>query len=106
MGWWADGKLTLGDEPLDLLAEGIEGVRRAYREEFDREPTPEEVARTAEMALRTVLDAASDNARIDATVKIRATPLKKQRVKAGDVFVIKLDKYHYGRIVMKRAGQA
>jgi hypothetical protein len=94
--------VTIGDEPLDLLAEGLEGVRKAYREEFDREPTHAEVARTVEVALRAVLDAASANAKIDAAVKIRAKPMKKQRVQAGDVFVIKLDRYHYGRILLKQ----
>jgi hypothetical protein len=99
MGWWGEGGLTIGDEPIDRLAHALEDVRREYWDELGREPTHAEVARFTEIALRTVLDAASDNARVEPTVKIRSKPVKKQRVAVGDVFVIRLKKYHYGRVV-------
>jgi len=99
MGWWQEGDLTIGDEPIDRLAHALEAIRREYHDEFGREPTHAEVARFTEVALRVVLDAASDNARVEPAVKIRAKPMKKQRVGVGDVFVIRLKKCHYGRVV-------
>lgn len=99
MGWWAEGELTLGDEPIDRLIDALDRVRAVYRDEVGRDPTHAEVARFTEAALRSVLDAASPDARVDAAVKIRSTRMKKQRVQVGDVFVIPLDRYHYGRVV-------
>jgi hypothetical protein len=103
MGWWEEDDLVIGDEPIDRLAHALEAIRQEYHDEFGREPTLAEVARFTEIALRTVLDAASDNARIEPTVKIRAKPMKKQRVNIGDVFVIRLKKCHYGRVIKKSA---
>jgi hypothetical protein len=99
MGWWHEDDLTIGDEPIDRLAHALEAIRREYHDELGREPTHAEVARFTEIALRTVLDAASGNARVEPTVKIRSKPMKKQRVGVGDVFVIRLKKCHYGRVV-------
>jgi hypothetical protein len=101
MGWWDEDGLTIGDEPIDRLAHALEAIRQEYHDELGREPTHAEVARFTEIALRTVLDAASDNARIEPTVKIRAKPMKKQRINVGDVFVIRLKKCHYGRIIQQ-----
>jgi hypothetical protein len=103
MGWWKEDDLTIGDEPIDRLAHTLEAIRREYHDEFAREPTHAEVARVTEIALRAVLDAASDNVRIEAAVRIRAKPMKKQRVSVGDVFVIRLKKCHYGRVIKQSA---
>lgn len=101
MGWWDEGGLTLGDEPIDRLADALESIRDTYVANVGREPTADELARAAEVALRNVLDAASPNARVEVEVKVKAKPAKKQKAEVGDVFVIRLDKCHYGRIVFR-----
>ena len=57
MGWWDEGGLTLGDEPIDRLTDALERIRDEYHSEFGREPTHAEVAKVVEVALRNVLDA-------------------------------------------------
>lgn len=103
MGWQKIGDLTIGDEPLDLMAECVERIARCYQEEMGRDPTAGEVLEYVRHALDTQgkIDV-PDLAELQITgisLKTKKLP-KTQRFNVGDVFAIPLGKeYRYGRIL-------
>jgi hypothetical protein len=108
MGWWEeriDGKrLTLGDEPIDRLAQVLEDFVGCYQEEVGRKPTSDEFL----ISLRNILQAAGPDffsdleARAVTGVALRTKKApKRQKFQVGDYFAVPLPdgRYFYGRIL-------
>jgi hypothetical protein len=109
MGWWAEDspygeKLIVGDDPLDIIVGMLRAVSQAYREDYGRKPTLDEVLNVIEICLGSeaselLLDF-DERELINIRAKTRRRR-KKQAYKVGDYFAVPLgeDGYGFGRII-------
>jgi hypothetical protein len=116
MGWWEDRwdgkKVTVGDEPIDLVHEMLRAFADAYAEDVGRKPNSQEFVFALLNALQTTgRERFGDlEAREVASVKLatRKAP-RSQRFQVGDFFAIPLatGESAYGRVINQdAAGQA
>lgn len=107
MGWWTEStegaELLIGDEPVDAASAVIDEIATAYIEDVKRRPTPDELARTLELALLSrvdsLLDGCEEKQLQSVKIKLRKRS-KTQIMAAGDYFAVPLPSggYGFGRI--------
>lgn len=103
MGWWeqrvGSEELVIGDEPLDAVDDMLEAVLKAYDEEWERKPTPAELAMILETAIGAQQDTIFDNMEeqevSSVTIKLKKRP-RKQKIAPGDYFAVPLPSGGYG----------
>lgn len=108
MGWWEEGKLTLGDEPFDICQCALQQIINKYQHHVGRPPKLPEVLAYMKHALNTAGAAAMpdlDSREVQSiSVKTRKTP-KHQAYNVGDYFAIPLGgEFAYGRYVHDSGG--
>lgn len=108
MGWYESPKqpgVMLGDEAFDAMYEGLKGVAAAYREEFGRKPTLEEVRTLFETQLCSagddLVEDLAERTVKQVTIKTVKKP-KDQRYGVGDVFAIPISgaRFAFGRVML------
>ena len=88
MGWWTQGDVVVGDEPLDRTAEFLKAVAALYEEsELGRKPTALELAATLELALSNPAEVIEGGEALDVskvTIKTKRRA-KRHKVRVGDI---------------------
>ena len=108
IGWWEDvgasGRAWVGDDPLDASADYVQAVAAAYRNQFKRGPTVQELLRLLELTLlvygQELLSGLRGKEVVAMTPRMRPKP-KSRKYKVGDYFAVPLGnrRFGYGRIV-------
>jgi hypothetical protein len=110
MGWWTEernGKaLMIGDGPLDIAHQMLLRIAKQYKRDDNRNPTPEEMVKTLEIAISAAKDLLFDDLEdkevSELTIKLKKAP-RRQPYAPGDFFSVPLPTggYGFGRVLDK-----
>lgn len=113
MGWWkidpdSTQNLYLGDEPLDIVTDMLDGVSRVYEQGIGRKPMLAEVVKAIEICVGAAADeylSDCDELEVVALQVETRKRGKKQTYKVGDFFAVPLGRkqYGFGRILEKNS---